>query len=173
MSQPRRDQVVRRHGDLQIVEDLSAHRRIWKAQRVGRALGVVILMLGLAGLFGAGPLSRGTVGDGGSSIEYDRIGYRDAPQTYVLRLARGVARSGKARIWWDGAALTRMRLAQIVPEPAATRLASGRSTFEFDVGEGEGLEVSIEYESIVIGVHTALVGIEGGPTFRLKQVFLP
>jgi hypothetical protein len=45
MSQPRRDEVARRHGDLQIVEDLSAHCRIWKAQRVGRALGVVILIL--------------------------------------------------------------------------------------------------------------------------------
>jgi hypothetical protein len=173
MSQPRRDEVSRRHGDLQIVEDLSAHRRIWKVQKVGRALGVVILILGLAGLFGAGPLSKGTVDDGGSSIEYDRIGYRDAPQTYVLRLARGAARSGKARIWLDGAALARMRLAQVVPEPAGTRLAGGRTTFEFDVGEGERIEVAIEYESIVFGVHTALVGIEGGPTFRLKQVFLP
>jgi hypothetical protein len=173
MSRPRRDEVVRRHGDLQIVEDLSAHRRIWKAQKVGRALGVVILILGLAGLFGAGPLSKGTVSDGANSIEYDRIGYRDAPQTYVIRLARGVARSGKARIWWEGAALARMRLAQIVPEPAGTRLAGGRTTFEFDVAEGEGLEVAIEYQSIVIGVHAALVGIEGGPTFRIKQVFLP
>jgi hypothetical protein len=173
MNRPRRDEVIRRHGDLQIVEDLSAHRRIWKIQKVGRALGVVILILGLAGFFGAGPLSKGTVGDGANSIVFDRIGYRDAPQTYVVRLARGVARSGKARIWCDVAALARIRLAQIVPEPAGTRLAGGRTTFEFDVGEGEGLEVSITYESIVIGVHTALVGIEGGPTFRLKQVFLP
>jgi hypothetical protein len=173
MSQPKDDEVVRRHEDLQIVEDLSAHRRLWKVQKVGRALGIVILILGLVGLFGAGPLSKGTVGDGANSIEYDRIGYRDAPQTYVLRLARGVARSGKARIWLERAALTRMRLAQIVPEPAGTRLAGGRTTFEFDVGEGEGIEVSIEYQSIVFGVHTALIGIEGGPTFRLKQVFLP
>jgi hypothetical protein len=64
----------RRHGDLQIVEDLSAHRRIWRAQKIGRALGVVILILGLAGLFVARPLSKGTVSDGANSIEYDRIG---------------------------------------------------------------------------------------------------
>ena len=82
MSQPRREEA-RRHGDLELVENLSAHRRLWKIQKVGRALGVAILVLGLAGLFGSGPVSKGMVGDGANSIEYDRIGYRDAPQTYI------------------------------------------------------------------------------------------
>jgi hypothetical protein len=169
-----REEVVKRHGDLEIEENMTFQRRLWKVQRVIRTIALLILALGLAGGLGDGPLSHATASQGGSSIEYERIAYRDTSQVYRLRITREMAPSGKARVWFDLETLRRMKLTELVPEPGRTILAADRTIFEFDVeAEAGPLEVLFEFSPNVAGVHRARIGIESGPTLEFKQLFLP
>jgi hypothetical protein len=138
VSDQERDEIVTRHGDLEIEENMGAQRRLWRIQRIGRVIAVLLLALGLAGAFGGGPLSHHSASSGGCSVEYERIGYRATPQEYRFKLAPEVARPGKVRVSFDTEALSRMQLEQIVPEPTTTRLKADGILFEFDVEAGEG-----------------------------------
>jgi hypothetical protein len=169
-----RDENVTRHGDLEIEENMEAQRRLWKVQRVGRAVAVLILVLGLAGAFGGGPLSQNTVSSGGCSVEYERITYRDTPQLYRFKLAPEVARPGRVQVFIDNEALSRMQFEQMVPAPATTRLTADGALFEFEVGEGEGgRELRFSFQADAIGVKTTHLGIGSCPALHLKQLFLP
>jgi hypothetical protein len=169
-----REEVVQRHGSLEIEENMRAQRRLWKTQRVVRALTMVLLALSVAGLLGGGPLSHATTASGGHALDYERIGYRDSPQDYRLKLAGEAARSGKVRVWLDRETLGRMKLGEIVPEPARSVLAADRVIFEFEVQDASGpVEILFDFEPTALGAHTARIGIEGGPTFEPAQLFLP
>jgi hypothetical protein len=169
-----REELVHRHGDLEIEDNMKAQRRLWKVQRVVRAIALVIMALALAGVFGGGPLSHGRAVQGGNSIEYERIAYRDTPQTYRLQVTKELAPSGKARVWWEQEASRRVKLEQVVPEPGRTTLAAGRMIFEFEVEAEQGpFEIQFEFSSDEVGVHASRIGIEGGPTLEFTQLVLP
>ncbi len=153
---------------------MQAQRRLWKVQRAGRVVAVLILLLGLAGAFGGGPLSRNTVSSGGCSVEYERIAYRDTPQVYRFKLAPEVVRTKRLRVSFDNEALSRVMFEQVVPAPATTRLMADGALFEFEVEEGEGgRELRFGFQSDAVGRHTTRIGIEGCPALHLKQFFLP
>jgi hypothetical protein len=174
VSEQDRDENVTRHGDLEIEENMQAQRRLWKVQRAGRVVAGLILLLGLAGAFGGGPLSRNTVSSGGCSVEYERIAYRDTPQVYRFKLAPEVVRTKRLRVSFDNEALSRVMFEQVVPEPATTRLMADGVLFEFEVEEGEGgRELRFGFQSDAVGRHTTRIGIEGCPALHLKQFFLP
>jgi hypothetical protein len=169
-----REEVVQRHGDLEIEESMRAQRRLWKVQRAARVLALLLMALGVAGLFGGGPLSHATVSHEGFTLEYERVAYRDTPQTYRLRLAGDVAAGETVRIWVDRETAGRMKLEGVVPEPERSVLAGDRLILEFPRGEGGGQrEVLLDFQSNVAGHHTARLGVEGGPTFEAAQLFLP
>jgi hypothetical protein len=169
-----REGIVKRHGDLELEENMTFQRRLWKVQRVMRTIAVLLMVLGLAGGFGGGPLSHATAAQGGSSVEYERIAYRGTPQTYRLKLTRELAPAGKVRVWFDRETLRRMKLTGIVPEPGGTLLAADRTIFEFDVEAEEGpFEILFEFSTDEAGRQSARFGVEGGPTLEFKQLFLP
>ncbi len=169
-----REEVVKRHGDLEIEESMRAQRLLWKTQRIARALAVLLLVLGVAGLFGGGPLSHARTSSGGHALDYERVGYRDSPQVYRLELASEVARDGKVRVWFDRGTLGRMKLGEIIPQPDRSVVAADRVIFEFELEGASGpVEFLFDFEPTAIGNHTARIGIENGPTFEPAQFFLP
>jgi hypothetical protein len=174
VTEQKRDEIITRHGDLEIEENMVAQRRLWRIQRVARVVVLLILALSLAGVLGGGPLSHHTASSEGCSLEYERIGYRDTPQVYRFKLAPEVVRSGKVRVSFDNEALSRLNLEQIVPEPGTTRLTPDGILFEFEVEEGEGQrELRFIFQSDAAGLHTTRIDVERCPTIRLKQLFLP
>ena len=169
-----REEVVQRHGDLEIEESMRAQRRLWRVQRVARALALLILALGVAGLFGGGPLSHATASREGHALEYERVGYRDTPQTYRLRLSGDVTAGETVRIWVDRETMSRMKLESVVPEPERSVLAGDRLILEFPRGEAGGQrDVLLDFQPNEAGRHTARLGVEGGPAFEVAQLFLP
>jgi hypothetical protein len=169
-----REEVVQRHGDLEIEESMRAQRRLWRVQRVARILAVLLMALGVAGLFGDGPLSHATASREGHALEYERVGYRDSPQTYRLRLAGDAAAGETVRLWLDRETVSRMKLESVVPEPERSVLAGDRLILEFARGEvGGQREVLLDFQPQVAGRHTARLGVEGGPAFEVVQLFLP
>jgi hypothetical protein len=157
-----------------IEENMDAQRRLWAVQRVGRAIAVLLMALGLAGVFGGGPLSHATSSSGGSSVEYERIGYRDTPQTYRVVVSPDLAQSAAVRVWLGSDTLRSMKLDGVVPEPRGSTAAHDRVVFEFDVGgDGGPAEILFEVQPTGPGVFTSRLGVERGPTFEVTQVVLP
>lgn len=64
--------LSRRHP---VEEDMPMQQRVWRFERVGWYVLVMIVLLGLAGLFGNGPLSDAEVvsPDGRITVEYQRL----------------------------------------------------------------------------------------------------
>lgn len=168
------DNVVVRHGDLEIEEDLEAQRRLWRVQRVLRALAVLLLLIALAGGLGGGWLAQGRASSGGHSLEYERIAYRDTPQVYRLGVAADAVRDGKLRVWVGRDTLAWMQLRDVVPPPARSVLNGDRVVFEFDVQAARGpVEILLNATPEQVGMRAARIGIEGGPAFDVPQLFLP
>ena len=73
-------------GDLQIEEDMRFQRRMWVAQRVGWSVISLVLLVGLLGGFGDGPLARRTLttADGKLTARVQRMERHRSPSAVVL-----------------------------------------------------------------------------------------
>ena len=60
-----------RVGDLEIDQDLAAQEHEWQATRIARVVAALVLLAGLAGLLGHGPLARAHAGESSSGLEAD------------------------------------------------------------------------------------------------------
>lgn len=98
-----RSQVsMAKHDGLQIDEDLAFQRRSWRWQRAGWLGFVALIVAGLLGVFGAGPLSRAESSGAGLRIEYDRFARTQAPTSLVIHIDGGAARAGAVRLVLGG-----------------------------------------------------------------------
>lgn len=61
-----------RHN-LQLDENLRQHKQGWMVQKIGWAILYLGLILALAGVFGAGPVSYKTKTQNGASVKYERF----------------------------------------------------------------------------------------------------
>jgi hypothetical protein len=80
---------VQRAGDLELNQDLRFQRRMWAVQRIGWAVMALVVLAGLLGLFGPGPLSSATAGkeEGPLLVEgYERFVRFRIPTTLQVRL---------------------------------------------------------------------------------------
>ncbi len=162
-----------RVGDLEIDQDLVQQRRDWRVQRIGWAVMGLILLAACLGLFGHGPLSRATAGDGGGPLqaEYERFCRLQTATTLRLRIQPAAVRDGRARLWLDRDYLNAVSLGAVVPEPERVEVGSDRIMYEFAVDEsGEGpAVVSFELEPQRPGLLRGAAGLEDGPSIPLRM----
>jgi hypothetical protein len=148
----------------------------WRAQRVGWAVMVLVVLAGLAGLAGPGPLGvrRLASPDGALGVEYPRFWRAEKPLALRLSLGPGAAPDGEARVWVSRAYLERMRLEGAVPPPHASESGPDRVTFRFRVAPGAGgAGVVLRLVPEGAGVTSGRVGVEGGPALDLWHLVYP
>jgi hypothetical protein len=165
-----------RHGSLEIDEDLTFQRRMWRARTAGKWLLIALVAAAAAGLFGKGPLSTGKVSDpdGRLTIEHERFARFQAPATLRFRFAPGAAREGKVRVWIERAFLEEIKIDTIVPEPEASELAGDRMRYTFAVAEGSAPSGgAIHFQPETIGRLGARAGLEGGAPVEFRQFIFP
>jgi len=163
--------------DLEIGQDPDFQRRQWAIQRVGWvAMGMVILAA-LAGLMGAGPLSRATAGgpDDDLRLMYLRFDHRHAPTEVRMEIAGDAIREGEVRVWVDQAFLDRIQLEQVIPEPEEVLAEPDRKVYVFRAGSNpnQPLAVTFQLQQDAFGVHTNRVGLVDGPELTFWQVIYP
>ena len=66
---------LKRVGAIDVEQDLHFQHEEWRFQKIGRIALAAIVLLGLVGAFGQGPLAhaRQTSASGDLTVEYDRI----------------------------------------------------------------------------------------------------
>lgn len=147
-------------------------RREWAWQRVGwLALGLLVLA-GLSGLLGGGPLADASLRNASGEFKYQRFVRRHSDSEWELTLRRGAV-AGHADIAFDAAFASQFKIVGIQPEPASASLSGGRWIYRFDVGgAGESLVV-FHIQPQHVGRHEGNVSVNGGEPFTLWQLTYP
>jgi hypothetical protein len=147
-------------------------KREWAWQRAGWvALGLLILA-GLSGVLGGGPLAEASLRNASGELTYQRFVRRHADSEWQLTL-RGGAVAGRADIAFDAAFASQFKIVAIQPEPASASLSGGRWIYRFDVAEaGESLVV-FHVQPQHVGRHEGVVSVNGGEPFAFWQFTYP
>jgi hypothetical protein len=166
----------KRHGDVEVQQDLAHERLEWKIERIGWAAIVLLLVAALAGLLGPGPLSSTTAGERGSPlwVEYDRFVRYRSPTTMRVHLGSGAARNGAVRLWVTREFVESVELHRVDPQPARVELAPDRTIYTFNVADStRPIAVIFHLEPNRYGRMPVAVGLEAGPSVAFHQLFYP
>lgn len=159
---------------LDIDEDLSVQRRIWRFERIGWAGLALFVGAGLLGLFGDGPLSRGEIEapSGALAVRYERFIHNDTQTTLELRAT--AAQAGPRWISVSADYAGKVRIERIMPEPERTVTTDKAVRFGFDPEQaGERRIVTIVLTPIRAGLLRAEIGVADGPSVSLTQFVYP
>ena len=169
-------QPLNRTEDIEAGCDPQFERHWWRIQRIIWSILVLVLLAGVVGLFGHGPLSEATVHPPGSQVQvhYDRLARRETPSLLKLTLEKAVVASGEVRIHLNRALLDQMELKQIVPPPLSTEpLSDGaRFIFQTDPTRDSAILCFIENPTVP-GFVDGVITIEGAEPVHIRQFVYP
>jgi hypothetical protein len=159
---------------IEIDEDLRFQRRDWFFQRIGWCALAIVLLAGLAGLLGPGPLSQRTRSDGrGLEIRYERFIRNSAQTDLFFRIAPEAHASDQARLLIQRDHLAAYRLQRIDPEPAGVRSLGEYVEYSFDAAAGNPLAIRFTMEPDELGRHAVSIRLDDGPAVDLVQFTYP
>jgi hypothetical protein len=167
---------VSRIDDLELGCDLPFEHRWWRVQRICWGVMILLLLGGVAGVFGNGPLSEVTANspDGALQVRYERLARRETPAILELHLKKPVLARGQVRIRLNHTLVSRLRIKTIVPAPLKTEpLADGaRFTFRTDPTVDSATVLFVEDPSRP-GLIEGEVAVEGAEAVRFRQFVYP
>lgn len=166
--------MTERVGDLEVGQDLEFQRREWRVQRIAWAVMALVLLAGLAGFFGSGPLAHATAEADGLTVEFDRIVRDRAPFELRVVLPPGMADSGQVDVWIDRVLLDKAEIQRVVPQPESERSDADRVVFTVAVANPDApSELAVGLQAHDVGGFAAAVGIVDGPQVELTGFVLP
>lgn len=173
----RRIMAAARLDGLQVDEDMAFQRWAWRAQRVGWALIVLLLVAAVLGLLGSGPLSEATASvPGVMRLEYQRFARYQTSHTLTIRLEPAAVVGPAARVGIDAQYLESVEIKSVLPPPRAVHGAGDRLIYEFDVAEpGRPLAVAFLLAPQQIGRVEGRVTLErpGDHVAVFRQIVYP
>ncbi len=112
------EQVSRQYP---VEENMSMQRRVWRFERVGWYVLLLIVVLALAGVFGNGPLSDARVvsSDGRLQVDYQRLSR--VGTTDSLRITVRGTPGEPVQLLLGGSLLREASIETLQPEPQASR----------------------------------------------------
>lgn len=162
----------RRVGDLELAQDLEFHRRELRAERIGWAAMLLVVLLALLGLFGSGPLSRNQIqtADGGLQVRYNRFARYMAPTELRLTFGPEAVQDGQVHVWLSRQYVQHLQIQKIIPEPDSVQLEGQRLTYTFNVLQnGQPGEIVFELETKATGHLRGAAGL-AGPSGKTREV---
>lgn len=161
---------------LQLNEDRAFQERQWRFQRVGSLLLAAIVVLGLLGLFGTGPLSSTTAGstDVGLRLAYERFVRHDGQTSVEINVSPGLASDGQVEIWVSNTCLDGVDIERISPEPDQIRSEDDRLVYVFPTANADTpISVTFSLRPDALWRLSGEIGITGGPSLSFNQVSYP
>lgn len=165
-----RDRVVR---GTDIEEDLQHQILEWKIERVGWVIWALVLLAGLAGLLGGGPLTESIAGDRTSAlwVEYQRFERYQAPTKMVVHVK---SPDPQIRLWINYGFVTKVDLTHIDPEPERSEVGANRYTFPANITDkNQDVVLTVYFRANEYGMMHTELGLENGPSVRFSQLVYP
>lgn len=167
---------LKRISGIDINQDMDYQWREWRAHRIAWVFFAAILLAGLLGLLGQGPLSKGQVGEPGGALalEYERIDRYSVPTGMTIALGPNVAQGGVARLVFSRDFVDRISIGEVLPEPASVETGAEEVAYTFEVKDAsQPSEIRFDFEYDQAGRARGTVGLEGGPRLEFDAFVWP
>jgi hypothetical protein len=167
---------TKRVGSLELEQDLAFQRKDWRVQRVAWVVGLILLLLAAAGVFGSGPAAHAELAAAGDLVHarYDRFVRREAPASLELRLRADTGGPDTVQVWLGNEFFERVEIRGIQPEPSNVRLLDDGALYEFaGPASGDEVNVTIHYRPQHTGTMATGIGAEAGASDELRQFVYP
>lgn len=161
---------------LEIDQDLPFQEKEWKIQRIAWALMLLIVLLGLLGLFGQGIISDGTAStsDEALVVYYQRFQRLDGQGSLVIQVAPELITGDTIQVAISSAFLDEVEIQGYSQEPSEVRNAGDRLVMEFAVDQpGEPVGVTISFIPQSMGRLSGTIGLVDGPDVEIGQFVYP
>lgn len=111
--------ISRVNSEFAIGYDMDFENQWWRVEVSIWVFLCVLVLTGVLGLLGRGPLSRGTRGSNDSFlvVNYQRIARYKTPEEMTVRVGPELYRNGKIYLWLNRAVVEKMGLQRIIPQP--------------------------------------------------------
>jgi hypothetical protein len=161
-------------AELDIDQDMTFQRRQWVVQRIGWLIFGLIVLGGLVGVLGAGPLSNVKAsGADGAQVEYERFTHRATPMTLTIDPGASVSADGTVEIALPYEFISNLEIHRIVPEPDSEILSGDEIIYSFNVGEGGLSPITFHVEAEDAGSFQAHIRINDGDPITFNQMVYP
>lgn len=155
--------------DLEIEEELDAHRKGWAAQRVGLIFIFALVILAAAGVFGDGLASKNTISHDQITVESERFYRFEARMPIKVHVADVQTENGLT-LAFPSHYLQNFRIESIQPEPKSNKIDDGTVSYTF---EGRGsMEITFFLIPKTPGTIAGDLDVNGN-IFALKHFIYP
>lgn len=167
---------LKRISGIDIDQDMVYQWREWRVQRIAWVFFAAILLAGLLGLLGQGPLSKGRIGapDESIALDFERIDRANAPTGLVVTLGPNVAQGGTAQVALSREFIERISIEAVVPEPQSVETGAAEVIYTFEVedpAQPASMRLGFRYE--LAGRARGAVRLVDGPTLRFETFVWP
>ncbi|WP_425928308.1 hypothetical protein [Pseudomonas sp. NyZ201] len=164
-------ELVSRHYPVE--EDMTLQQRVWRFERVGWYVLVLIVLLALAGLFGNGPLSDAdaTSADGRVRVEYQRLSRSGTTDSMRIQV-RGTP-GQPVQLLLGGSLLREASIETLQPEPLSAQSRGEEILMRLGTGEDGIATLYLTLRSEHVGRLEGRVGLGQGSTTTFSTFFFP
>ncbi|MBC3362413.1 hypothetical protein [Pseudomonas sp. SWRI154] len=167
------EQDDHRSREFPVREDMVFQHKVWRFERVGWYILVLLVILTLLGLFSRGPLSSRELqsADGTIAVEYEAFHRNGSTNPMVLRL-KG-APNAVLEVELGGDWLDAFDVQSVQPQPIRSA-AAGQGVKLWIQADGQGqanLHLSLLSEGL--GTYHSRIVIPGGATVSFNQFIFP
>lgn len=162
--------------DLQLDADpRTAHDSSAVRQRVAWAVLALVLVAGLAGLLGPGPLSWASAAtpDGLVEVGHSRFVRHIADTSLELRVLPDPRQPGTARVWISSEYLAAVNVQQVTPEPDTWTAMGGGVELAFPADGPDPVTVQIEIRPDDLFLLRGAIGVPGRQPVEFWQFVHP
>jgi hypothetical protein len=161
---------------LELEQDATFQKREWRVQRIAWVLWGVLILAGLAGLLGPGPLSKqeAASSDGRLSVSYNRFVHYHHPTTLEVTMRPEDENDDSLRLQLSQPLLDRIQIERIEPEPMSRELAAEGTWYEFRCEPGvANAKVIFHIEYDAMGSGSGQLHLAGSQPVEIKHFVYP
>lgn len=160
-------------GSLEIGQDLTFQRREWRVQRVGWSVILLIVIAGLIGLLGLGPLGWADATVGPLSVTYQRFVRRSAPAEFEVRVAPEAIVDDAFALRLGGSFIDHVDMEQPFPAPDAMDAAADHVVYRFTTADASPARVRFMFQPRDAGPARIEIGVNDAVLEDLDVIVFP
>ena len=163
-----------RVGSIEVDQDLDHARSLWRVQRVGWVVILLIVIGATLGLFGHGPLADGQARAEGLTLDYERFARHGATSSLQAEIHPQALRGDTLTLWMTRSYLEGAELESILPEPARVVIRGDLVVFTFmKAGPSRPTRITFNLRPDKYWSAHGRAGIDAGGSVVFRQFIYP